>query len=167
MGTVNHTSDSGIRQGSIESPVLLEWVLEDVILTFGWQRAVTTYTDLELTQAAFMDDLILWDGTSKEIEVKLEQLRSGFAEWGLHVHPEKCSLYVSPRRRGPPEIQAGGLTLHAGPIVEVMNVPFRVGANTQELLQEPGSEPGINSGLSDIFLSHPLLLETASGSWTG
>ena len=138
-GQTTLSSDSGIRQGSVESPaffgVLMEWVLEDIIQANGWKNSVTTYQDLELTQAAFMDDLILWDGTSKEIELKMEQLRSGFAEWGLHVHPAKCSLYVSPKHRGAPTIKAGDMILHASDSIEVMNVPFRVGANTQELLQ--------------------------------
>ena len=56
-------STTGIRQGSIESPaffgVLVEWVLEEITVTYRWKTHVSTYGDLNLTQAAFMDDLLL------------------------------------------------------------------------------------------------------------
>ena len=137
-GQSTFASCSGIRQGSIESPaffgVLMEWILEDITNDQKWNKFVSTYPDLQLTQAAFMDDLLLWDGHSKEIQQRFDDLIRGFGSWGLHVHTDKCSLYVSPKHRGPSFIQGDGYLLQAQPFVEVMSVPFRVGANTSDLL---------------------------------
>ena len=138
-GQTTFGSTVGIRQGSIESPaffgVLVEWILSDLVRDKKWRNYVSTYRDLQVTQAAFMDDLLLWDGRSSEILDRYKDLENAFAAWGLHINPEKCSLYCSPRHEGDSFIQLGDHTLYAQDFIEVMNIPFRVGANTQELLQ--------------------------------
>ena len=138
-GQTTFATMSGIRQGSIESPafcgILIEWVLSDIMQDKKWNQAVSTYDDLLVTQVAFMDDLVLWDGTSTEVARRFHDLSEGFKMWGLTISPEKCSLYVSPKHQKPSTVTLDTCTLRAQDFIEVMNVPFKVGANTQELLQ--------------------------------
>ena len=130
---------AGIRQGAVESPAffgaLIEWALEDVGKAQGWKGFVSTYQDLCLDQVAFMDDLIIWDGTTVEVQRKLDDIIQGFAAWGLRVNVPKCSLYVSPRHVGKNFIKVGDHILTPQKEFHVMGIPFRVGANSQELLQ--------------------------------
>ena len=112
----------------------MEWILIEAEEIYQWPGFVSTYPDMLLTQAAFMDDLLLWDGTSLEVQTRLCQLQNVCSKWGLGVNIEKCSLYVSPKHKGPSSISIGGTTLTASSSVEVMGVNFKVGANVQELL---------------------------------
>ena len=114
---------------------LVEWILSDIIKAKKWKSSVSTYPDLMVTQAASMDDLLLWDGSNKEVQDRFNDFREGFAQWGLLVNVDKCSLYVSPKHKGPNQIVVEGSVLQAKDTVQVMGVEFRVGANVQELLQ--------------------------------
>ena len=75
----------GIRQGAVESPLifaaLTEWVMEETIQEFHWKPHVSTYQDMTLTQGAYMDDVMMWEGSTKELETKVAQLQSKFQEW--------------------------------------------------------------------------------------
>ena len=132
-------TDVGIRQGAIESPylfgLLVEWVIEDVSGKAEWVGHISSYTDLALTQAAFMDDILIWDGDCVGLERRYKLLRDGFAAWGLRINPEKCSLYTSPKHKERPQINLDGVCLQSQPHMPVMGIPFRVGAGSVELLQ--------------------------------
>ena len=129
----------GIRQGAVESPAffgaLVEWALEDVGQANHWKGFPSTYPDLQLDQVAFMDDLVIWGGTTVEVQDRLNGIIQGVAGWGLHVNIAKCSLYVSPRHEGTNFIKVGDAILTPQNKFTVMGIPFRVGANSQELLQ--------------------------------
>ena len=129
-------TDVGIRQGAIESPyffsLLVEWVIEEVSQQPSWRNSVSTYQDLKLTQAAYMDDLLIWDGDCRGLEQRYALLRDGFAKWGLRINPSKCSLYTSPKHKGAAQVHLDGVTLLPPP---VMGIPFQVGANSNDLLQ--------------------------------
>ena len=135
----NFETSRGIRQGAIESPAmfgcLVEWVLEDIENAKLSPSPVSTYNDLGLTQAAFMDDLLIWDGTMAQVKMRFLDLKQAFHAWGLDINVEKCSIYVSPKHKGNAVLNVEGVTLEAQPVVEVMGIPFKVGANAQELLQ--------------------------------
>ena len=132
-------TDVGIRQGAIESPyffgLLVEWIIDDVSQQNGWVGHVTSYPDLPLTQTAYMDDVLVWDGDCQGVERRYSLLREGFSAWGLQINPNKCSLYVSPKHQGPARVKLDGITLEAQPHIQVMGIPFRVGAGSGELLQ--------------------------------
>ena len=132
-------TQQGIRQGAIESPFLfgliVEWVVSSVISRFKWSNRVSTYPDFSTTQAAFMDDVYLWDGHSKQLETRANQLREEFEQWGLSINAEKSAFYVSPKHSGKPTLKIGTTTLTPQPWVEVMGLPMRVGAGSGELLQ--------------------------------
>ena len=132
-------TDVGIRQGAIESPylfgLLVEWILCDITKHPEWRGHVSTYRDLSLTQTAYMDDLLMWDGDCRGVETRYRVLREGFSQWGLRINPAKCSLYVSPKHEGLPKVNLDGAQIQAQPTLPVMGIPFRVGANFSELLQ--------------------------------
>ena len=137
--TSQFTTGVGIRQGAVESPMifaaLTEWVLAETIAEFQWKPSIATYLDMELTQGAYMDDVVLWEGNTKELQVKVVQLQGKFREWGLHINIAKCSLYTSPKHQGPSRVTIDGIELKAQESVSVMSVEFRVGAGVLELLQ--------------------------------
>ena len=129
----------GIRQGAVESPLMfaaiIEWVLQDASNRYQWNTCTSTYPDLPLTQTAYMDDIILWDGNTQELQLRVKQLGDEFALWGLSINLKKCSLYVSPLHQGPNYIEVNGSKLCAQPSINIMGVNFSVGASTHELLQ--------------------------------
>ena len=129
----------GIRQGAVESPFffgsLVEWVIEEVAEKEGWEPGVSTYKDMVISQAAYMDDVLIWNGSSTTLQQRLIHLQQGFREWGLEINVSKCSLYVSPKHRGPSSIVLKGVELKAKDSINVMGIEFRVGANVSELMQ--------------------------------
>ena len=109
--------------------------MDEVGTACSWCEYVSTYPDLRLTQAAFMDDLLIWDGAAVKVQKRLDNIIAGFAGWGLPVNIPKCSLYTSPKHEGKNFIQIGGIVLHPQKEFVVMRVPFKVGSNVRELMQ--------------------------------
>ena len=138
-GSSTFDVNRGIRQGAVESPLMfaaiLEWVLDDASNRYRWNSCTSTYPDLPLTQTAYMDDVMIWDGHTQELQLRVEQLGKELALWGLSINLKKCSLYTSPQHRGPNYIEVGGKKLYAQPSINVMGVEFHIGASTHELLQ--------------------------------
>ena len=139
MGVSTFDTKVGIRQGAIESPcffgILIEWALEEIAAEHQWSTAISSYPDLPVTQAAFMDDLLIWDGNTTETQQRLNHLIKGFARWGLSINLDKCSLYVSPKHSGPNFVKVGDKMLTPQQQLVVMGVPFKVGFNVQDMLQ--------------------------------
>ena len=138
----NQTSfptNAGIRQGAVESPlffgVLVEWIIEETAVKNQWEPGVSTFPDLQVLQAAYMDDLLIWDGTTDRVQQRLRDLQHGFAEWGLSINIAKCSLYVSPKHKGPCSINIDGVMIQAKPSINVMGLEVCVESNVRELLQ--------------------------------
>ena len=63
----------GIRQGAVESPFffgsLVEWIVQGVATKHA--KGTSTYPDMPVSQAAYMDDLLIWDGNSQRVQKKL------------------------------------------------------------------------------------------------
>ena len=137
--TTSFHTGVGIRQGAVESPLifaaLTEWVLEETSVEYNWKPGIATYPDMELTQSAYMDDVLLWEGTTALLQVKIQQLQQKFLLWGLRINFSKCSLYVSPKHRGANSITLDGIRLCSQESINVMGVEFRVGAGVLELMQ--------------------------------
>ena len=119
----------------VESPLFFAAIVEDTITQHSWRKAVSTYPDLLLTQIAYMDDVLMWDGTTAEIEVKVHQVAETFRTWGLKVNIQKSSLYTSDKHTRPSFIIVDGQRLDAQPSVNVMGVEFGAGTGVHGLLQ--------------------------------
>ena len=107
---------AGIRQGSVESPrlfgALIVLVLSERETEFGWQNYPSTYPDMHVTQAAYMDDLYLWEGRVEDLELKIQQLLKNLHKWGLELNLKKCSLYLSPSIKVGPLFGSMGSSSH-------------------------------------------------------
>ena len=146
-GQSTFESNKGIRQGAVESPMffaaLTEWIMEDTIEKHAWNQSVSTYPDLHITQAAYMDDVLIWDGTTTGLQSRAKQLADTFAAWGLRVNMTKSCLYTSPKH-----IQIDGTTLTPSPTLPVMGVraPSRHMAKCQEeILREQAPSLLVNT----------------------
>ena len=132
---------SGIRQGSVESPLLfaavMDWVVQDVAAKHRWQPHGDVYQGLGFAESAFVDDCILWNGKKHVLERRTSQLLEELRLWGLHVNPEKCQAYASPyvQDRGDGLIRVGDYRLRLDDKLDVMSIPFRVGITAKEALQ--------------------------------
>ena len=67
----------GVRQGGVESATLFGWVITKVLnqLAEKWQ-ATGWLPDGQAEAQAFMDDIIAWDGSTKRLQAKIEELQS-------------------------------------------------------------------------------------------
>ena len=123
-------SDKGPSRPPTLFSLIVEWVLEDVSQREGWPQQATGYKDLHATQAAFMDDLLIWDGHCSRVQTRFHMLQEGFLEWGLKITPGKCSLYTSPKHDGIGKVILEGVDLLAQSEIMVMSMPFRVGCSS-------------------------------------
>ncbi|CAE7938067.1 pol, partial [Symbiodinium necroappetens] len=130
--------DRGIRQGSVESPILFGWlaalILRDVKCKHAWQDRHRVFDQLECQDLLFMDDGLLWAHTSKEVSRRLEEWAAELAVHGLKLNPAKCKAYFSPYCVSQSPVSVNGNLVPQVETLEVMGVPFRVGASASELL---------------------------------
>ena len=112
----------------------MEWVLTETAETHSLKESPSSYPDMDLTQAAYMDDVILWDGKTTKLQFKVEQLRGHLQQWGLPINSEKCVLYVSPKHEGPNFLKLQDFAMKAEPCITIKGMPFKVGSNAEELL---------------------------------
>ena len=128
---------SGIRQGAVESPQMfstaIDWVLEEVAREMGWDPARDVYEGLGVAEVAFVDDMLLWNGTKQGLGQRVEELRVGLQGWGLLLNIQKCQIYVSPY-----SIEKGPLHV-AGGQVEVDDLPGSDGSSLSGWDQCQGS----------------------------
>ena len=83
----------GIRQGGVESATLFGWVITKVLnqLAEKWQ-AIGWLPDGQAEAQAFMDDIIAWDGSTKRLQAKVEELQSLLGRFGLRINIQKSAL---------------------------------------------------------------------------
>ena len=129
--------DRGIRQGAVESPALFSALAEDCLLTcqarFRWARAPKAFPEL-LEEILFMDDGVLWARNAKGLEIKLEQWARVLLEYGLELNPAKCKVYYSPYATSTAQIKVNGVVIPRVEVLEIMGIPFRVGASSSSLI---------------------------------
>ena len=129
---------TGIRQGSVESPqmfaAVIDWILGDVAVKYGWDPAEGPLQGLNLGEIAFVDDLIVWNGDRKGLKVKVAQLAEEMRSRGLQVNIKKCQLYVSPYDKTSGKFELEGVELTPDDHLLVMGLPFRSGISPREVM---------------------------------
>ena len=129
---------TGIRQGSVESPqmfaAVIDWILGDVAVKYGWDPAEGPLQGLHLGEIAFVDDLIVWNGDRKGLKVKVTQLAEEMRSWGLQANIKKCQLYVSPYDKTSGKFELEGVELTPDDHLLVMGLPFRSGISPREVM---------------------------------
>ena len=129
----------GIRQGSVESPQVfataMDWILRDVSTKWGWDATKDVYQGLEFAESAFVDDCILWNGSTSLLETRAQQVTHELARWGLKVNPEKCQVYRSPFAKESGPLKVDTLEVTPDDRLDVMGIPFHVGISPELALQ--------------------------------
>ena len=102
------------------------WVLAETEEEFAWKPFPSTYPDLNLTQAAYMDDLFLWE----------EKTRAGGSSLG--TSPNGVFVPTSRNAHCIPLRSTWGKTTYRSPgpdyMRKSMGIQFKVGSNVAELL---------------------------------
>ena len=123
----------GVRQGGVESATLFSWVVSKLLqrLQQKWEP-VKWMPDGEIEQQAFVEDTILWDSRTDNLQSKLVDLQGLLSKYGLRINIAKSSL-VCHGGVGVQEVQLDGVTLrafdHANEQWCVMGVPVHPGVN--------------------------------------
>ncbi|CAE7776695.1 unnamed protein product [Symbiodinium sp. CCMP2456] len=130
--------DRGIRQGSVESPILFAWlaslILLDVKASRGWDSRPKLFPELGCQDLLFMDDGLIWAHTAAEVSQRLQEWADELEIHGLMLNPSKCKAYYSPHCSTCLPIRVRGHLVPRVQTLEVMGVPLRVGATSSELL---------------------------------
>ena len=129
---------TGIRQGSVESPLMfaaaIDWILCDLRQKHGLQPQDGVLKGLDLAEIAFVDDMIVWDGSKKGMSAKASLLVQELPEWGLSVNIDKCQAYVSQYNREEGSIKVDGRVIQEDTHLDVMGLQFKVGITAKEAL---------------------------------
>ena len=137
-GCTNVDLTRGIKQGAVESPSffgkVIEWAYMEASELGKWEGDTKSMPGMMVDGVAFMDDGVLWEGGVDRLKSKIEVLTMALRRWGLTLNHAKSRLYVSPHASSK-TMFIEGVEVKAGDHLEVMNVPFKVGATATELLQ--------------------------------
>jgi group II intron reverse transcriptase/maturase len=101
------TSETGIGQGQIVSPLLANIYLH-YVLDEWFEQTVKPRLRGEAHEVRFADDFILFFQYKEDAERVLEVLRKRFAKYGLTLHPEKTRLIEFGKRALEKSEKAGG-----------------------------------------------------------
>ncbi|CAE7195220.1 unnamed protein product [Symbiodinium sp. CCMP2592] len=130
---------SGIKQGSIESPILfsflMEVALEQARVKYSWDQGSHLFHDMLEEDLLYMDDGYLWGPDCRTLGVRLGQLAEVLQGFGLTLNIAKCVLYCSPYCPGPHKLRLHRVTLEASDHLPVMGLKMRVGMSMSELIQ--------------------------------
>ena len=130
--------DRGIKQGSVESPSFFSYISEHILETtkerFQWHSRSKAFDQLTLEEVLYMDDGLLWSNDAKQLQQKLQEWASVMQEFGLSLNAKKCKVYYSPHYKGLKQVKVNSVELAEVPVMEVMGMPFRVGAPASELI---------------------------------
>ena len=112
---------------------VIDWVLSDLQSERG-PRHVPVFEGLSLGEIAFVDDLIAWEGTRRDLVVQAQRLIVALRRWGLKVNHQKSQLYVSPYNKEKEEVVIDGGKLEPDDHLQVMGLSFKVGISPKEAL---------------------------------
>ena len=97
---------SGIRQGAVESPHLfsaaVDWIIGDAIQGEAWCRFQDSYVGLGVSEAAYVDDLLMWHGSREGLQHRVrtlsEELRKEKNSDELEQVPAICQSVLQGQR---------------------------------------------------------------------
>ena len=94
------------------------------------------YPGLDLHGVAFMDDGVLWQQGGERLASRLQHLSDVLRTWGLQLNAEKCKVYRSPHA-SQDAVMVDGKVIPEVEELQVMGLPFKVGATASELIASP------------------------------
>ncbi|CAE7250267.1 pol, partial [Symbiodinium sp. CCMP2456] len=109
-------------------------ILMDTQRKHSWADRDQVFPSLCLEELLFMDDGVLWSGSAVGLSRKLEEWTAELREYGPSLNAAKCKVYFSPYAKGSRIVKVQGILIPEVAKLEVMGIPFRVGAPPAELL---------------------------------
>ena len=130
-------SNTGVKQGATESPLLFARLLDDLMSTVQLADDEKIMHDLPHDSTVFMDDVLVWKRSLEGLQRYVNKLLPLLAEFGLFVQPDKCKLLCLRGSRAKPLIiQAKELyPLPEGEPLVIMNLPLGIEATEQRILE--------------------------------
>ena len=136
-GCFNVHSNTGVKQGATESPLLFGRLIDEVLneIPFVPQNAV--FPDLQSDGGCFMDDIIAWLNSVPALQQFLNALLPRLEAFGLFVQPLKCQLFSTKLVPGVHVIIDGKLLypVPSGDPIMIMNLPVGVVATERHILE--------------------------------
>ena len=130
-------SNTGVKQGATESPLLFARLLDDLMGQVGLATDEMVLEDLPHDSAVFMDDVLAWKSSIKGLQHFVNKLLPLLAEFGLVVQPEKCKLLCLKGTRTTP-LMVDGKELYPLPqeeVLMIMNLPLGLESTEQRILE--------------------------------
>ena len=85
-------SNTGVKQGSTESPALFARLVDDILGSVDLADEGEILPQIGNDGCAFMDDVVTWKKTIGSLQAFVDRLLPRLAEFGLHVQPTKSKL---------------------------------------------------------------------------
>ena len=136
MGLKNNI---GVKQGSVESPVMFAWLVDLIIAYTKGRRGHDEpwFQGSRLHHTAFMDDIVTWAATTSVLQRQISTLQAILSKWGLSINLSKSQLLVH-GNVGAKEVFLGNSKLVAmtqGEPLMVMGIPIGPKVTGMEVLE--------------------------------
>ena len=123
------TSNAGVKQGAVESPVLFGLAIEIALRVVAAHHEEDHCMQTNFSEVAFMDDALVWAQLTSTLQARLDTLVKELAAWGLRLNPKKCQL-VCWGQVGARQVKVGDTIIEANPPevpLTAMCLPFMPG----------------------------------------
>ena len=109
--------------------------MKDVAEKHGWDPKADVYEGMGVSESAFVDDCVLWNGHKDNLSRRAGQLLDELALWGLRVNVDKSQVYHSPYSRDQGPVRVGAQVVMPDDRLDVMGIPFKVGLVPRDAMQ--------------------------------
>ena len=130
-------SNTGVKQGATESPLLFARLLDGILCEVGLSEDAKVLYDLPHDSAVFMDDVLVWKNSIKGLQSFVNKLLPMLARFGLVVQPTKCKVLCLRGSRATPLVLDGKqvFPMPENEIFSVMNLPLSMECTEQRILE--------------------------------
>ena len=84
--------DTGLKQGSVLSPLLFLTVMDDIM-----KAAMKDYSSAKMKVMLFADDVVIWGENQMVVQEQLDIINETIEQWGLKINVEKSKTVVTSR----------------------------------------------------------------------
>ena len=97
--------DTGLKQGSVLSPLLFLIVMDDIM-----KASMKDYSRAKMKVLLLADDVVIWGEDQMEVQEQLDVINEKIEQWGLKINVEKSKTVVMSRgeKEGKGIIKVGG-----------------------------------------------------------
>ena len=110
---------------------VMDWILTD------FQSDLVAVGDLEglnLSEIAFVDDVIAWNRSRQGLSSRVNALVEELGLWGLRVNAGKSQVYISPFNKDKGHVTVNGVEAPSDDHLKVMGLHLKTGVTAREAL---------------------------------